>query len=102
MESSIGFPITIGSAIILSAIFFWYTYRHQREPLNGRGTEDSLNAEIAAQIQREIYLTISQDMAATKEAEAIEAEAEAIEAEAIEAEAIEAEEAEAIKEVLIL
>jgi hypothetical protein len=100
MESSIGFPITIGSAIILSAIFFWYTYRHQREPLNGRGTEDSLNAEIAAQIQREIYLTISQDMAATKEAEAIEAEA--IEAEAIEAEAIEAEEAEAIKEVLIL
>jgi hypothetical protein len=102
MESSIGFPITIGSAIILSAIFFWYTYRHQREPLNGRGTEDSLNAEIAAQIQREIYLTISQDMAATKEAEAIEAEAIEAEAEAIEAEAIEAEEAEAIKEVLIL
>ena len=62
MESSIGLPIVVIVACIISSTFFWCTYRHQREPLEGRGSEDSLNAEIAAQIQREIYLTRVEDM----------------------------------------
>jgi len=62
MESSIGLPIVMIAACIISSTFFWCTYRHQSEPLEGRGSEDSLNAEIAAQIQREIYLTRVEDM----------------------------------------
>ena len=62
MELSIGLPIVVIAACIISSTFFWCTYRYQSEPSEGRGSEDSLNAEIAAQIQREIYLTRVEDM----------------------------------------
>jgi len=56
MNSEIGFPIAIGAATILGILFFWCTYRHQREPVNGRGSEDSINAAHAAKIRRELYI----------------------------------------------
>tara|TARA_B100000795_G_scaffold269339_2_gene258440 strand:+ start:4071 stop:4322 length:252 start_codon:yes stop_codon:yes gene_type:complete len=57
MESSIGLPIVVIAACIISSTFFWCTYRHQSEPPEGRGSEDSLNAENVAQMRQEIYLT---------------------------------------------
>jgi hypothetical protein len=63
------------AACIISSTFFWCTYRHQREPLEGRGSEDSLNAEITSQIQQEIYLTRVEDMLA-EESKASEATAQ--------------------------
>lgn len=56
MNSEIGFPIVIGAATIFGFFFFWCTYRHQREPVNGRGSEDSINAAQAANIRRELYI----------------------------------------------
>ena len=56
MDSSIGLPIGIVCACIFSSILFWCTYRHQIEPEGGRGSQEKLEAELAAQIKREIEL----------------------------------------------
>ncbi len=56
MDSSIGLPITIVAAVIISSVLFWCTYRHQVEPTGGRQSEAQLNAIYAAEIQREIEL----------------------------------------------
>ena len=48
MDSSIGLPIAIGSAFLISGLFFWCTYRYQIEPVGGRKTEDQINAMYAA------------------------------------------------------
>ena len=56
MDSSIGLPIAIGSAFLISGLFFWCTYRYQVEPVGGRKTEDQINAMYAAKIRQEIEL----------------------------------------------
>jgi len=56
MDSSIGLPIAIGSAFLISGLFFWCTYRYQIEPVGGRKTEDQINAMYAAKIRQEIEL----------------------------------------------
>ncbi len=56
MDSSIGLPIAIGSAFLISGLFFWCTYRYQIEPVGGRKTEDQINAMYAARIRQEIEL----------------------------------------------
>ena len=56
MDSSIGLPIAIGSAFLISGLFFWCTYRYQVEPVGGRKTEDQINAMYAARIRQEIEL----------------------------------------------
>ena len=56
MDSSIGLPIGIVAAVIVSSVLFWCTYRHQVEPVGGRKSEDHLNAIYASEIQREIKL----------------------------------------------
>ena len=56
MDSSIGLPIGIVGACIFSSILFWCTYRNQVEPEGGRGSQEKLEAELAAQITREIEL----------------------------------------------
>ena len=58
MDSSIGLPIGIGSAFILAGILFWYTYRNQVEPERGRGTQEQLEAELAAKIKRQLKLEL--------------------------------------------
>ena len=57
MDSIIGFSIAISSAVALGICFFWCTYRHQVEPVEGRKTEDQLNAIYAAQLMKAIELT---------------------------------------------
>ena len=56
MESVVVFSIVICSAIVIGGGFFWCTYRHQVEPVEGRKTEDQLNAMYAAQIIQEIEM----------------------------------------------
>ena len=56
MNSEIGIPLALSSATILGILFFWCTYRHQREPIGGRQSEEVINARRAAQIRREINL----------------------------------------------
>jgi len=56
MDSTIGLPIVIGSAFVISGLFFWCTYRYQVEPTGGRKTEDQINAIYAAKIRQEIEL----------------------------------------------
>ena len=56
MDSTIGFSIAIGSAIVVGVCFFWCTYRHQVEPVEGRKTEDQLNAMYAAKLRQEIEM----------------------------------------------
>ena len=58
MDPSIGLPIGMGSALILAGILFWYTYRNQTEPEGGRGSEEQIDAELAAKIKREIELEL--------------------------------------------
>jgi len=53
MDEAIAYPIVIGSALLLSGIFFWYTYHNQGD-MRGRGTEEQIGAELAAKIKREI------------------------------------------------
>ncbi len=62
MDSTIGLPIGIGSAFILAGILFWYTYRNQVEPEGGRGTEEQIDAELAAKIKREIKLELERGL----------------------------------------
>ena len=56
MDSSIGLPIGIVSAFILSGLFFWCTYRNQVEPEGGRKSEEELSDMYVAQIARELEL----------------------------------------------
>ncbi len=56
MDSAIALPIGVVGACIVSGIFFWCTYRDQVEPAGGRGSEDTLNALQAREIQKEIAL----------------------------------------------
>ncbi len=56
MDSAIALPIGVVGACIVSGIFFWCTYRDQVEPAGGRGSEDTLNALRAREIQKEIAL----------------------------------------------
>tara|TARA_B110000008_G_C16426805_1_gene346172 strand:- start:58 stop:288 length:231 start_codon:yes stop_codon:yes gene_type:complete len=56
MDSTIGFSIAIGSALVVGVCFFWCTYRHQVEPVEGRKTEDQLNAMYAAKLRQEIEM----------------------------------------------
>jgi hypothetical protein len=56
MDTSIGLPIAICSACIVSSIFFWCTYRYQVEPVEGRGSQDRLEAIRANEIIREMQL----------------------------------------------
>ncbi len=65
MDSAIALPIGVVGACIVSGIFFWCTYRDQVEPAGGRGSEDTLNALRAREIQKEIALE-SQRRAETK------------------------------------
>ena len=57
MDTSIGLPIALCSACIVSSIFFWCTYRHQVEPVGGRGSQDRLDAIRANEIIREMHLS---------------------------------------------
>ena len=56
MDSSIGLPIGIVAACIISSLFFWCTYRNQVEPEGGRKSEEELSDMYVAQIAREIEL----------------------------------------------
>ena len=56
MDSAIALPIGVVGACIVSGLFFLCTYRDQVEPAGGRGSEDTLNALQAREIQKEIAL----------------------------------------------
>lgn len=61
MDTSIGLPIAICSACIVSSIFFWCTYRYQVEPVEGRGSQDRLEAIRAHEIIKEMHLDREQE-----------------------------------------
>ena len=69
MDSSIGLPIGIIAACIISSLFFWCTYRNQVEPEGGRKSEEELNDMYVAQIAREIEL---ENQTSSKNNEALE------------------------------
>ena len=69
MDSSIGLPIGIVAACIISSLLFWYTYRNQVEPDGGRQSEDQLNDMYVAQIKREIEMEVQN---ASKDNETLE------------------------------
>ena len=61
MDTSIGLPIAVCSACIVSSIFFWRTYRYQVEPVEGRGSQDRLKAIRAHEIIKEMHLYREQE-----------------------------------------
>ncbi len=69
MDSSIGLPIGIVAACIISSLFFWCTYRNQVEPEGGRKSEEELSDMYVAQIARELEL---ENQSASKNNEALE------------------------------
>ena len=56
MDSEIALPIGVVGSCLVAGLFFWCTYRDQIEPAGGRGSEDTLNALQAREIQKEIEL----------------------------------------------
>ena len=69
MDSSIGLPIGIVAACIISSLLFWCTYRNQVEPEGGRKSEEELSDMYVAQIAREIEL---ENQSASKNNESLE------------------------------
>lgn len=61
MDTSIGLPIAICSACIVSSIFFWCTYRYQVEPVEGRGSQDRIDAIRINEIIREMHSSNNED-----------------------------------------
>ena len=53
MDAAIAYPIVIGSALLFSGIFFWYTY-HNQTGMGEMGSEEEISAELAAKIKHEI------------------------------------------------
>jgi len=73
MDTSIGLPIALCSACIVSSIFFWCTYRYQTEPVGGRGSQDRLEAIRAHEIMRQMHLErIQEKDEEVKEEESVE------------------------------
>ena len=67
MDSAIALPIGVVGACIVSGLFFWCTYRDQIEPAGGRGSEDTLSALQAREIQKEIELENQRSAERTRE-----------------------------------
>lgn len=53
MDAAIAYPIVIGSALLFSGVFFWYTY-HNQGGMRERGSEEEISAELAAKIKHEL------------------------------------------------